>query len=820
MTRLFIEDQELDITKDFSQQITFAIDDLQNVDSKSTSFTKTIVLSGTANNNKLLGNIFEMANANFTDDSLANVGYNFNASKSAKARIEIDGLQVMKGVMRLLEILIDGNMIEYEVALFGELGGFSFSLGAKKLENLDFSEYNHSYTTSEIQDSWNNASAGQGYYYPLIDYGNCSPIQNVNFAKKNWYARAFRPALFVREYMDKIITGTGYTWESEFMDTEYFKSLIVPNNAKQLYKYTFYALDIAVTSFNFTNTDGSSKAVTFGIQNVLSGFTPNGSNNLFTFSGSGSTGKGLLRLKGTYTKSSSDPFQVEIRKNGVSIAGTSFAPISAPVSTAFDFTLQDFNVTYDNGDTLAVYIVATGGGTWSLQLSTGQSYFQISSRSLVPDELTIGEFIPINDTIPRGILQKDFFASLLKMFNLMVVEDKFIEKHLNIVPYIDFFQTSNYLDWSDKVDRSQVMKVKPMSELTARYYQFKYKQDNDFYNEDYRKKYNEGYGDRIYDNEYEFSKNTESVEVIFSSTPLVGYVDRDKVIPTIYKKNNGLEESIDHNIRIMFAKKLTGYISWKIYNANNTELLTTTNFPYAGHLNDPDLATLDLNFGASKELYFELVTGGLQNNLFNIFYSPYFAEITDKDSRLMTCKMKFKTSDVFNLDFSRLIWIDGVLYRLVKIADYSDGDVCSVELLRVLNLQYDSPYYVDYQIGDEKDGGYIAYIDITNRHGLICAKDGDIDYTQRNWSNSIAYCDSFVANGFSDWRIGTLQEMKLIDPNNPQIPNFLQDNYWTGTEWESDSNQAYYIGMIGTGNSYNPNPKTNDVYYALPIKSF
>jgi len=122
MTRLFIEDQELDITKDFSQQITFAVDDLNNVDSKSTSFTKTIVLSGTANNNKLLGNIFEFANANYTIDSQRNVGYNFNASKSAKARIEVNGLPVMKGVLRLLEIIIDGNMVEYEVALFGELG--------------------------------------------------------------------------------------------------------------------------------------------------------------------------------------------------------------------------------------------------------------------------------------------------------------------------------------------------------------------------------------------------------------------------------------------------------------------------------------------------------------------------------------------------------------------------------------------------------------------------------------------------------------------------------------------------------------------------
>ena len=151
MTRLFIENKELDITQNFSQQITYAVDDLQNMDSKATSFTKTIVLPGTANNNRLLGNIFEFGNANFTIDSQPNVGYNFNAAKSAQARIEVDGLPVMKGVIRLLEILIDEDYIEYEVALFGELGGLFFSLGAAKLEQLDFSVYNHSLTIQKLR---------------------------------------------------------------------------------------------------------------------------------------------------------------------------------------------------------------------------------------------------------------------------------------------------------------------------------------------------------------------------------------------------------------------------------------------------------------------------------------------------------------------------------------------------------------------------------------------------------------------------------------------------------------------------------------------
>jgi hypothetical protein len=299
----------------------------------------------------------------------------------------------------------------------------------------------------------------------------------------------------------------------------------------------------------------------------------------------------------------------------------------------------------------------------------------------------------VSDSLPKGILQKDFFASILKMFNLMVTEDRFTEKKLVIEPYVDFYDTdrTTYQDWSDKVDRSQVIKIKPMSEINARYYDIKFKQDADYFNEQYRKKYVEGYGDYRFDNQLDFAKDTSATDVIFSATPLVGYSANDKIFPAIYKLNNGTEEMIEHNIRIMQAKKITGRTSWKIYDkvlGVDTVLTTTTAYGYAGHLDDPFNAGADLNFGVPKEINFTLASGLLSNNLFNTYYSPYFAEITDKDSRLVTCKMKFTERDINTLDFTRFIWVDGVLYRLYKIVDYSEGELCEVQLLRVIYTTY------------------------------------------------------------------------------------------------------------------------------------
>ena len=704
MTRIFIEDNELDINAGFSQMINYSIDDLNNLDSKTTSFTKTIVLPGTSKNNRLLGNIFEFANSNYTVNG-ANVNYNFNASKSAKARIEVNGLQVLKGTLRLLEIIIDGEFVEYEVALFGELGGFFSKLGASKLTDLDFSAYNHQYNVTNIELSWNNAGNGSGYYYPLIDYGNTSPTNDANFFKKSFYYTAFRPAFFVREYINKIIMSAGYTWESNFFNTNFFKRLIVPNNQSRLaYKKT--------RIFNGVPS-GTIGGGGIPIINQLEANFTSADNKTWTYTGATTfSGSVNLKLAGTWRISNQSILgnrvvRFNLYKNGVflcndntlfgtppsQIGGLGNATTYVPFSFSVKYAPFNSFFTLATNDTFSVTMDSVSGTDAISVNITGISMTLDGSPTLTP--ANYNDNLIVSDSLPKGILQKDFFASILKMFNLMVTEDKFTEKKLVIEPYVDFYNLSrsSYNDWSNKVDRSQVIKIKPMSEINARFYDIKFKQDADNFNEQYRKKFVVGYGDYRFDNQLEFAKDTSTTEVIFSASPLVGYTGNDKIFPAIYKLNNTTEEMIEHNIRIMQAKKITGRTSWKIYSSAKVFNVpvsygTYTAYGYAGHLDDPFNPASDLNFGIPEQIQFNLTTGTLSNNLFNTYYSPYFAEITDKDSRLVTCKMKLTERDINTLDFTRFIWVDGVLYRLYKIVDYSEGELCEVQLLRVIYTTY------------------------------------------------------------------------------------------------------------------------------------
>lgn len=737
-TEIFVENNRLDLSKDLSSEFTYNIDDIQDFASRNTSFSKTIILPGNAINNQVFGHIFEFGNANFYDPALPNVGYNFNAAKSAACVIYVDKIQIFKGVLRLLEIVLDNGTIEYECAVFGELGGFVSALGNHRIEELDFSAYDHAWTIQNITASWDNGgtnntgSQGSGYYYPLIDYGK------VSTNKHDWQVKAFRPALYVKEYLDKIITGAGYTYEAPFFNSGVFRRLVIPQNAKQLIKNTT-ELVRATRSTNYACVNiGNEDFDLIQFETVgLSNFTTN-QNKYFTYTGSNNTSTnirvliyGNLNVSFVGQGTAYTTVRLDLYKNGTVIATRSFQNTLAAGTFSVPFLWNEtipqviqqndqFRIEVTYGMAIDPTLQIQPGGT--VDISSGTGLF-IDSLTTQIGEVNYGDTVSMNANIPKGIFQRDFFASIVKMFNLYVVEDVNRKNHLVIKPYIEFYNSgisllsindfndllkineldyllladgnAAYLDWTYKVDRSKPVRLRPMSELNGRYFEYKYKSDSDYYNDQYSKKYTEGYADRIEDTGFEFAKDKQTAEIIFASTPLVGYSGlTDKVYPTILKITNQggqeIEDATEHVIRIMQVKKITDVTSYTVKNGNTT-LSTLTTYGYAGHLDDPDVPAADINFGSPKELYFTLSTDYPAANLFNGYWSDYIAEITDKDSKVMSCNVKLNDMDIYSLDFSKLIYIDGSLWRLNKVSDYNPmtDETTKCEFLKVIELTYE-----------------------------------------------------------------------------------------------------------------------------------
>lgn len=677
MYELFIEGQKADINEQISVQLTFAIDDINNFASRETAFSKQIVLPGTAANHSIFGHIHEMGSNNIYSPGQPNIGSVFNVAQTSRAELRLNGLLILRGVFRLTGIVKDSDMIEYEGALFGELSGLMSEISNKKIEDLDFSSYNHVLSHTNISNSWDN-TPGSGYFYPLIDYGLYRETAVITGLNDDYDIGTFRPALYVKEYIDKMFSDAGYTYQSTFLNTSYFKSIIIPHNQAILTKLDTRQLTSSASGQSFDSlsddyiTFDSATGGNFTIPSPIISFTYNSATSIGV--------NGTFIMTGNFSVTGPNPeFNIALRKNSATIAELEYNSSSGDIDLIFNFS-----GTILQNDVFDIKLTVTGAGGNDVVISNINASFIIDSTNAQITPINVGDTVVINDTIPKGIFQKDFLGSLIKMFNLYIWEDKDNEKKLYIEPYIDYMSATD-VDWTYKVARDKPWQITPMGNLNGRIFEYKYKDDSDYYNESYRKKFNQNYGDRQFDTGFQFSKDLQTTEIIFAASPIVKYDSSDKYVVPIYKKSNELsaEDRMDSNIRILFSKKKSAD-SWNIkVGATN---YAKTSYGYAGHLDDPITSAYDLNFGAPNETYFT-VSSYPSANLFNTYWSSYIAEIADKDSKILRCFVYLRPIDIAQLDFSTAIFIDGIRFRLNKVQDYdyTNNELVQVELLKIID---------------------------------------------------------------------------------------------------------------------------------------
>jgi len=693
ITEIFVENQKLDVNADISSLLTFAIDDVKDFSSRSTTYSKTIVLPGTANNNAIFGNIFETGISNDYDPSLPNIGYNFNPAISARCIVFQDNLQTFKGTIRLLQIVKDLRRIEYEVALNGDLTSLNVALSSGYLSQLDFSAYNQLYTVANITASW-DAAPGSGVYFPLIDYGNYS------IDKHNWDFHTFRPALFVKDYLDKMFAAANFRYSCDLFNTDRFKRLIIPHNQKVLLSKVSQVLSAKTIDMQTFTLSFGGYAVKWD-SFLGGGFSY--SAGIFTYTQATtlvvSTSwliRGFIQTAPVGGTVPTTNFSIRIRKNALVVASKAFTATMA--YQPFKWT-SSINLSFATGDQIDIQLFLEASSPHSDITLTGGNTLTLGSNIPTLQPVSYGQNITLNDALPQNIRQVDFLVSIVKLFNLYVVESQFDDRLILITPFIDFYSTASNsaVDWTQKINRDAPIQITPLSELNSKLYQFNYKADSDYFNDVYQKRYNQGYGSHIFDAQFEFASQTNKLELIFASTPLVGYLGEAKVYPTILKRTGNVagegEEQIDSVIRIMQTKKVLGVPTWTVQDNTTVtpaNLGTYDKYGYAGHLDDPDNPSNDLNFGALKELFFILATGDLSKTQFNVYWSSYMAEITDKDSKMLIAKFYLSAKDIFELSFSKYVYVDGAIFRLNKITDYNATlpSDCEVQLLKVINTSY------------------------------------------------------------------------------------------------------------------------------------
>jgi hypothetical protein len=773
LTKIYINNEQIDLKEDVSIPLNFNIADIREPEKRSTTWSKTVILPGSTFNNELFSNIWNV-NAVINSTGTTNFTPNFNPNLKAIAEITYNEATQFKGICQLLNVNVtDKYEIEYEVAFFGELQNVYQFFTNKYLRNIGLTEFNHPYTLNEQYLSWYRP-IGEGYVYPMIDYGNSI---NSEFRVQHMY-----PAIYIKTIIDKMFSSAGFTYESNFFNSDLFKRLIMPYNGKsdlklnttQVRDRSFRASKTSTETILLNNqatTDSSGVSGFFDLLDFPNDTTPpnfDDGNHWYDVNGGVTLNTYVVPRSGNYTfktylnvnvkhypTSASvnlagdyvDVANLIITKNASSenIQGNVVANVSirmkpypdiSDVSGSFMITAStginitsgttSLNSSGELSNTIflaendivqvkvwkttgtqrtpnSLYKVGTNFETVGVNSYCELNVLNDSYVTAFPADNNIQEYdeVDLNYNLPDNVKQSDFFNSILKMFNLFVEVDKFNPNKLYIEPRPTFYSSGVTRDWSDKLDYSKETKIIPMGELNNKTYLFTYKEDTDFFNNQYKSKYGEIYGEKRYDIQNDFLKGEVKTELIFSPTPLVDTIGHDRVLSKIYTvDNNGQIKPTGSNMRILYygGLKQTTY-PWSHIATSGTTV--RNDYPYAGHLDDVQEPTLDLNFGIPRQVYYT-PSRYTANNLYNKYWKDYIEQIADKDSKLFTGYFLINEFDIQSLDFRDTFFFENEYWRLNKIIDYDriNNQPTKCEFIKLKTL----PTYIDDDGFDNKGG--------------------------------------------------------------------------------------------------------------------
>jgi len=654
----------IDLTDDVAYAITYAIADIRNPEKRNASYSKTIRIPGSPNNDYIFRFIFEI-----------DIDCNFNPNLKAPCVLVVDDMPQLTGYLQLLKIYRLENKIEYEVVIIGQLGNIFKEWGEKYLSDMVYSDLNHYFLKSVQIATW-TATPGQRYVYPMIDLGN--GYNGMRYAVEDFY-----PAIYVKEYIDRMFALAGYTYSSTIFNSDFFKRLIIPTNKQLGLKLgditprIFSASNLFSDTYNYSLT---SSAYTTAISTVY-----NFSQALVNGSGAFNvaTNKWTVPISGIYnlvyggeiarvnTDYATLRIKIILKRGGVySVLGMSVTHVGTSDVTISPITTMNVNLIM--GDVLYLGIEAISVGVASNTLTIAGDENADFRDEVGVYTRTDGMLVDMNYAIPEQIKIKDFFTSIIKMFNLYIEQDKNQPNLLLIDPRNEFYSSGVVVDWSAKLDMMQDLEIFPMGELDAVKYKFTYKEDSDYWNTRYKNAWQKVYAEENYIVKNDFLKAENTTELIFSPSPQVNVYGHDRIIPQIINIDNvgNIERPKDFNIRILYYGGVkTTATAWSYESVIEGNTLLTT-YPYCGMVDDVDTPDEMLDFGVPIEVFYDTNVYS-NNNLYNKYYKQFIEEITDKDSKIVTGLFALTPLDILKLDFRNEFYINGNLYRLNKIYDYN-----------------------------------------------------------------------------------------------------------------------------------------------------
>jgi hypothetical protein len=721
--QLLLDTYVIELSDEDLVPVNKSVYDVQEPETRKSNFTKTIELPYSRINNQVFASYFDVS-MNIDNDLQFDPFY--NPTKKVKATYYEESLIILTGYAQLKGISNTNGEIKYQLILFGENADFFKAIEGKKLSDLDLSEYDHTYTQTDIINSWSNTS---GYVYPQVKNGRQTDLIVAAMQIKDyWKVGDFDLWFFVKTLWDKIWEGAELNYYSNFINSDAFTKLVYKGNSNGMIKSdseienSIISCDLATSGlFGFTsnrqiNNLYTNNAVVFTneLQDNLNQY--NNTTGIINFVDTGNYDVNIeFNIVYKNVSGSTIPANANLFLNCYIVSSTNYAmkfplyyttssSISNGASISIAFLNEQIGYRFQSGVNYK-FVYENLGAEWrsggvkvttqGLQVSFDFSRFDIKFNK----DYNLGDDININSLLSSEMTQKDFVLGLCNMFNLYIEPYYFSPSDANSGGYLtylveprDDYYTNEVIDWTPKLDNNKEIKILPTGAAKDKFYKFTYDLDKDYYNNLYNQRTGRVFGDVTIDIQNEFLQGTKEIKIPFSlmivaknSDPLSGQY---RPLATDVKDDEILGVRNDKSKpKIMYYNGLLTGDVWifgdDVVGTNRTTRTTYPSLSNFDNISNPDN---DLCFDTPQEVYYTNSNGQIvvtNQGLYNKYHRKGLIELNNRNSKIYECYMALTSLDVHNLSLRPIYQINNSHFRLYEMIDYNGLESTLCRFLKI-----------------------------------------------------------------------------------------------------------------------------------------
>jgi hypothetical protein len=736
-SKLIVSGVQLDLSDNIAVPLNLSISDVKEPEKRKRSYSKSIKLEGTSNNMQ-----FFLSAYSLSMDIINSSNVSFDPAIRNPCEFYKNDLLIFKGKLKLNEVIIQDKNYYFDCTLFSDAVDIFSKLKDKKLNELDWSEYDHTLTVTNIVNSWRDSvyingvsqrnfgsdfygyqPKSYGYIYPLVDYG----FQKPNNSEITFRTNQLYPFIYVKEALQKTLD---YALRGENIQIDYTTSFFTNENMKRLiYGYgggeqlklnseqaNKMKIDIDGGIPTKTKT-GTAKYIPVGNQNVFQGYLFGITENILKSISFDTTPiyelNTISTIDGSITINAAGTYDINLSTNfSFTYTGDGSNKLDTTLDIEVDgVVVQTYNWNQNKDASVNVSVKTT------MALQVGQKikfnfyfghitktdntldYTFTSTQINLTAKETIVDNSPIslNTTIP-DIKCSDFLKGIINLFYAYMsdpIYDPVTNKSTIIIDsFRNYYKSaSDYDNWTDKVDNSREIKIQSNSLVEGSNYIYKFSDEKDFFNNEYKRLTGLNYGEKSIQLST-WASGDVKFELPFNTYVPVKIANSNLIYPKV------IDQSIDNSGQTVTKPykgkgMLTFYNGLRSGNAvlmksNDDTISNVDSYPFIHHIRyrsnqnfDP---LFDLHFASRNYTFDGLQVIPDQMNTFDYYHARFVNEITSQNSKLLSLYLNLDYQDINSLDFSKLKMIDGILYRLNSIKDF-DSDAygtTQVELLKYL----------------------------------------------------------------------------------------------------------------------------------------